>query len=183
MAYTSIPASYISAVAIPRAFGQLVKDDLDDHQARLLTLESGAPTASVRAKYVQTTLGQAVGSSVDTQVQFPVAVKTSPQVTPGGTNNSYFDLGIGAWLCIASARISNGAAWQGSFATGTTFNVANAFGGGGAGVFNGCVVGQIDVTSGTTRVHFNLYQAGAATNISTGFGGINAIAFLRLGNP
>jgi len=109
MAFTSIPQGLIDGVPVPRSFGQYTKDDLDDHESRILA-NSAAITAlqvGMEVLRVQVTADSATWNSA-TKVVTNLAGTFVPV-----NGASYRIYACWNWTCAtASNQDAFGLAWR-----------------------------------------------------------------------
>jgi len=107
MTYTSIPQGLIDGVPVPRSFGQYTKDDLDDHQTRITSLETRYPQQKEITCSADTTITTSVADITGATMTFTtvnpnaiavVVVTWDIRLTALGTGYCYGEVNVDSVL-------------------------------------------------------------------------------------
>lgn len=135
------------------------------------------------ARFERQTGTQNVLTNTDTQIQYPIAVYTDPNVVNSGTSNNAFTLSEGLWIVTWGLRVSTvHASWETTCSTGsTTWAVSGVQAAGAISGQNGGGSVLVDVPDGTTKaVTFGSWQASTVTYTIAAFGHGTHCEFARI---
>lgn len=198
MTYTSLATPVPNTKILVSTFGALVKQNLDDHEGRILantanlgTWSGGTAISRILqleagnfAKFSQTSGAQTLGAS-NTKLQFNTS--TTPNtgiITPGGTNQDTFTaVKAGAYLVASCCRAAtSGAVLElAIYAPGSVaFAVGNVKGPGGSGGRSCSAVTMLQLNAGDTFA-VNCFNSGTSSLVDTSWGTATNITIRYLG--
>ncbi|WAL67155.1 hypothetical protein ORV05_05025 [Amycolatopsis cynarae] len=124
----------------------------------------------------------ALTANGDTLMQFPSAIQTDPNVTPGGSGNTYFTLTPGTWWISSSVRVSANTSMIQYIATGNTPNESNSLASGSCSNFVAVGASELVEFSTATQVCSMIWSNTAVNAVAYGSPtlGLTHISFLKV---
>ncbi|MDQ0377969.1 hypothetical protein [Amycolatopsis thermophila] len=109
MAFSPIDQSVINGIFIPRSgFGQKVKDNFDDHEARLQTLESGGSEDSHTARYIQNSPQTNLAGGSTNAMVWDFAQEETEDLVLNSAKTVWTVKRAGWWRATANTRVQTG---------------------------------------------------------------------------